>query len=96
VSSYNKSETTFRFGIDVIEDKSMSVSEDIIKSLDKMMEMSPYTKGEIANRLGVTVNDLNRTLDSDIEQISVYDMTHIAGCLGYRPVVFFEEHKDDF
>lgn len=76
------------------QSKHITVQEDFIKEIEWLIERSPYTKGELAERLGWDMDTLNLIL-ADRGTLDFYEAVHLVGALGYKLEVSIKECKDE-
>lgn len=75
-------------------DKSEPINNNIINCLiNNCLKNSPYTKNELASRLDLLPEELENILKYS-ETLSVYDIVHISGALGYDFKFEFVKTKD--
>lgn len=80
--AYEHMETTEKYGTPILEDKSVNKREEIGNKLFQLYKKSDYTSKEVANISGIPVWKIERIFAGD-EDFSIYELTHIAGVLGY-------------
>lgn len=90
---YTKSEQSDIYGGSIEVDKSVNVIVNITDKLDKLISDSKYSKNEVAERLGWSLQRLNMVLSGD-GNITIYDITHITGCLGYDFSLVYKPNKE--
>ena len=66
-----------------LESKHIKYNEQVADMLWQLLKQSKYTKGELAERLGITERQLMSVVSGD-KTINMYDMVHVAGALGYK------------
>ena len=66
-----------------LESKHIKYNEQVADMLRKLLRLSKYTKGELAERLDITEGKLMNVMSGD-KTINMYDMVHVAGALGYK------------
>ena len=66
-----------------LESKHIKYNEQVADMLWNLLKKSRYTKGELAERLDITERQLMNVMSGD-KTISIYDMVHVAGALGYK------------
>ena len=76
------------------QSKHVRVQEDFIKEIERLLERSPYTKGELAERLGWDMDTLNLIL-ADRGTLDFYEAVHLAGALGYKIEVSIKKCRDE-
>lgn len=64
-------------------DKSIPVNDDVAELLRYRLNSSPYTTGELAARLNISLEDLELILRAN-KTLTIYDMVHVAGALGFK------------
>lgn len=67
----------------LLESKHIKYNEQVAGMLWKLLKLSKYTKGELAEGLDITERQLMWVLNGD-KMINIYDMVHVAGALGYK------------
>ena len=72
------------------QSKHIRVQEDFIKEVERLIERSPYTKGELAERLGWDMDTLNLIL-ADRGILDFYEAVHLAEALGYKLEIGIKE-----
>lgn len=76
------------------QSKNIRVQEDFIKEIERVLKLSPYTKGELAERLDWDMDTLNLIL-ADKGTLDFYEAVHLAGALGYKLEISVREVDDD-
>ena len=66
-----------------LESKHIKYNEQVADMLRKLLRISKYTKGELAEGLDITERQLMNVMSGD-KTINIYDMVHVAGALGYK------------
>lgn len=89
---YNHMESTDKYGTPVMEDKSVKHREAIGDKLYNLYLKSKITRSELANLTGVPMWKIDRIFAGD-EDFTIYEITHIAGVLGYDFLVVFSRMK---
>ena len=87
-TEYNHMESTNKYGTPVIEDKSVKHCEEIGNKLYELFIKGDLTRSELANLSGIPVWKIDRIFAGD-EDFNIYEITHIAGVLGYDFKVVF-------
>lgn len=64
-------------------DKAEFINDDIANLLRYRLNNSPYTTGELASRLKISLEELESILKGH-KILTVYDMVHVAGALGFK------------
>lgn len=77
------------------ESRHIRVQQDFCDALWSALLKSPYTKGELAERLGWDLHRLMMVLTGD-DTVDFYDAVHVAGALGYRLEVSIKEKRGDY
>ena len=73
-----------------LESKHIRVQEDFTEAIHKALLKSPYTKGELAERLSWSLERLAAVM-SGYKTITFYEAVHVAGALGYELKVSIKE-----
>ena len=79
---YEKMEAN-EYGDFFLESKHIKYNEKVADMLRKLLMLSKYTKGELAEGLDITERQLMNVMSGD-KTINIYDMVHVAGALGYK------------
>lgn len=88
MSTYQKQVHTDMFGGDIKVDRSWLLADDIKSILFKKIKESKYSFGEVAERLDWDLERLKNALNCN-KDISLYELTHIAGAIGLEPMIIF-------
>ena len=89
-TEYNHMEPTNKYGIPVMEDKSVKHCEAIGNKLYELFIKGDLTRSELANLSGIPVWKVDRIFAGDAD-FSIYEITHMAGVLGYDFKVVFNK-----
>lgn len=89
---YDRMESTNKYGIPVMEDKSVKNCEKIGDKLYEIFIRSDLTRSELADLTGIPVWKISRVFAGD-EDFNIYEITHLAGALGYDFKVVFSKFK---
>lgn len=87
-TEYNHMESTNKYGTPVMEDKSVKHREAVGDKLYELFIKGDLTRSDLANLSGIPVWKIDRIFAGD-EDFTIYDITHIAGVLGYNFKVVF-------
>lgn len=87
-TEYNHMEFTNKYGTPVMEDKSVKHREAVGDKLYELFIKGDLTRSDLANLSGIPVWKIDRIFAGD-EDFTIYDITHIAGVLGYDFKVVF-------
>lgn len=75
-------------------DKSYLICEDIKDKLWHLIQNSKYTINEVAEKLDWDIGRLKDALNDD-KDISIYEIVHISGVLGYNFDISFDKIKGE-
>lgn len=64
-------------------DKAEFINDDIANLLRYRLNNSPYTTGELASRLEISLEELESILKGR-KILTVYDIVHVSGAMGYK------------
>lgn len=77
-----------------LESNHIEVQNDFTDLIWSALQNSPYTRGELAERLDWDLGRLNMILSGD-DTIDFYEATHLAGALGYQFEVSIKEISNE-
>lgn len=77
-----------------LESKHIKYNEQVADMLWNLLKQSKYTKGELAERLEISEENLMKVMSGD-KTINMYDMVHVAGALGYKWGFNLVKESDD-
>ena len=76
------------------QSKHIKVQQEFCDALWSALLKSPYTKGELAERLGWDLHRLMMVMTGD-DTVDFYEAVHVAGALGYKLEVSIKEKEGE-